>query len=116
MSAFEDAFENTLNVLVIMTEKRGNLRNDLKEDILKAVSGLRKEFANSKSEVENKNKLIGNLEMKAAETNTIHKALQSGVGSNCRGVQMATSLGLKVNFKESAWKVPPSPGSTRKRY
>ena len=116
MSAFEDAFEDTLNVLVIMTEKRGNLRNDLKEDILKAVSGLRKEFANSKSEVENKNKLIGNLEMKAAETNTIHKALQSGVGSNCRGVQMAISLGLKVNITERARKVPLSPGSTIKRY
>jgi len=51
-SAFEDAFEDPLNVLVIMTEKRGNWRNDLKEDILKAVSSLRKEFANLKSEVD----------------------------------------------------------------
>jgi len=54
--------------------------------------------------------------MKTAETNTIHKALQSGVGSNCRRVHVATSLVLKVNFKESARKVPPPPGSTRKRY
>jgi hypothetical protein len=55
MSAFEDALEDTLNVLVIVTEKRGNWRNDLKEDILKAVSSLRKGFANLKSEVEDKN-------------------------------------------------------------
>jgi len=48
MSAFEDAFEDTLNVLVIVTEKRGNLRKDLKEDILKAVSSLREEFVNLK--------------------------------------------------------------------
>ena len=114
MSAFEDSFEDTLNVLVIVTEKRDNWRNDLKEDILKVVSSLRKEFVNLKSEVEGKNNLIGDFEIKAAETNTIKKAPQCGVGS--RGVQVATSLGLKVNFKESAWKVPPSSGSTRKRY
>jgi len=44
-SAGEDAVEDTLIVLVSVTEKSGNLRNDLKKDILKAVSSLRKEFA-----------------------------------------------------------------------
>jgi len=44
-SAGEDAVKDALNVLVNVTEKSGNLRNDLKEDILKAVSNLRKEFA-----------------------------------------------------------------------
>ena len=48
MSVFEDAFEDALNALVIVTEKRGNLRKDSKEDILKAVSSLRKEFFNLK--------------------------------------------------------------------
>ena len=82
--------KDTLNVLVIVTEKRGNLWNDLNEDLLKALSSLRKGFANLKGEGEDKKKLIGDLEMKVAETNTIQKALQSGVGSNCRGVQIAT--------------------------
>ena len=108
--------KDTLNVLVIVTEKRGNLWNDLNEDLLKALSSLRKGFANLKGEVEDKNKLIEYFEIKAAETNTIHKAPQCGVGSNCRGVQVAISLGLIVNFNESAWMVSPFPNSTRKRY
>jgi hypothetical protein len=38
------------------------------------------------------------------------------VGRNCRGDQEATSLGLKASCKDSAWKVAPSIGSTRRRY
>jgi len=48
-STGKDAFEDALNVLVSVTEKSGNLRNNLRKDILKAVS---KEFARLKSEVE----------------------------------------------------------------
>jgi hypothetical protein len=48
-STLEDDVKNTLNTLVSMTEKSGNLRNDLKNDILKAVSSLRNEFANLRS-------------------------------------------------------------------
>jgi hypothetical protein len=58
------------------------------------VSNLSKEFAKIKIEVENKNKLIVDLEMKAAKMNSTLKALQSGVGSNCREDNKATSLGL----------------------
>ena len=47
-----------------------------------------------KSEVKDKNKLIVDLEMEARETKCIHRALQFGVGNNCRGVKEATSLGL----------------------
>jgi len=90
------------------------LRNDLKKDILKAVSSLRKEFANLRNQVEDKNKLIVDLEMKAAERNTIHKVLQSGMGSSCSGDQEATSFGLEVNFKDIARNVAHSAG--RRRY
>jgi len=45
-SAGELAVEDALDVLVSVTEKGGNLRNDLKKDFLKAVSSLRKDFAN----------------------------------------------------------------------
>ena len=108
------AVEDALNVLVGATEKSCNLRNDLKKDILKAVSSLRKEFANLRNQVEDKNKLTVDLETKAAERNTIHKVLQSGVGSSCSGDQEATSFGLEVNFKDSARNVAHSAG--RKRY
>ena len=75
--------------------------------------GFRKEFANLKSQLKDRNKLIDDLEIKEAETNSIHKALQSGVGRNCRGDQEATSLGLKASCKDSAWN---SIGSRRRRY
>jgi len=74
-----------------VTEKSGNLRNDLKKGILKAVS-LRKELPKLRSEAEDKNKLTVHLEMNTVETNTTLKALQSGVGSNCRGDQEVTSV------------------------
>jgi hypothetical protein len=64
------------------------------------VSNLRKEFVRLKSEAEDKNKLIVDLEMKAAETNSTLKALQLGVGGNCRGEKETTSLGTQVNSKD----------------
>jgi hypothetical protein len=102
-STGEDAFEDALNVLVSVTEKSGNLRNDLRKAILKTVSNLRKEFARLKSEVEDKNKLIVSLEMKAAETNSTLKALQFGMGGSCREDYEVTSLGLQVYSKDIIW-------------
>ena len=114
----EDAVEDALNVLINVTNKSGNLRNDLRKDILKAVSDLRKEVAKLKCEVEDKNKLIVDLEKKAAETNNILNALQAGEGSNGGEDHGATSLGWKVNSKDSAsagdWNVAAR--RTRKRY
>jgi hypothetical protein len=43
-STSEDAVKNTLNTLVSMTEMSSNLRNELKEDILKAASSLRNDL------------------------------------------------------------------------
>jgi uncharacterized protein YlxW (UPF0749 family) len=79
-----------------VTEKSGNLKNDLRKDILKAVSNLRKEFANLRSEVEDKNKLIIDLDIKGMETNSTLKALHFGVGSNSRVDMEATPIGLQV--------------------
>lgn len=97
-------------------EKSGNMRNDLWKDILEAVSNLRKEFAKLKCEVEDKNKLIVNLEMKAAETISTLRALEIGLGKNCAGYKEATSPGFPVNYKDSDQNVAPSGGRTRKRY
>jgi hypothetical protein len=54
--------------------------------------------------------------MKAAESNSILQALETGGGSNCRGDQQATSIGLQVNSKDTDWRVALSAGRTRKRY
>jgi hypothetical protein len=113
-SAGEDAVEDALNILVSVTEKSRKLRNDLRKDILKAVSNLRKGFAKLKSEVEDKNKLLVDLEMKAIGTKSALEELQFGVGSSCKGVKETTSLGL--NSKDNHWNVALSAGRTRKRY
>ena len=36
----EDVFETSLNTLLKVTEKSGNLRKDLRDDIMKSVSSL----------------------------------------------------------------------------
>jgi len=115
-STGKDAVEDALNVLVSVTEKSGNLRNDLRKDTFKAVSNLRKEFARLKNEVEDKNKLTVDLKMRVAETNSTLKALQFGLGGNCRGNKEATSLGSQVTSKDIDWDVAPSTGRTKKRY
>jgi hypothetical protein len=89
-------------------ERSGNLRNDLKKDILTAVSNIRKEFATLRSAVEDKNKLIVEL-----QTSAILKALQAGEGSNDRGEHGATSVGRKVN---SDLKLAVPTDRTRKLY
>jgi archaellum biogenesis protein FlaJ (TadC family) len=81
-SSGEDGIKDALHILVSVTEKSGILRNNLRKDILKAVSNLRKEFGRLKSEAEDKNKLTVDWEMKAAKTNSTLKALQFGVGGN----------------------------------
>jgi len=93
-----------------VTEKSGILRNDLRKDILEAVSNLKREFAKLKCEVENKNKLTVSLEMKAAETNSTPRPLEIG----CAGDKEATSPEFPVNCKVSDRNVPPSGGRTRK--
>jgi len=113
-SEADDTVEDALTVLVSVKEKSGNLRSDLRKDILRAVSNLRKEFAKLKSEVEDKNKLIIGWEQKAVEANSMLKALQAGAGANVRGDKETTSVGLQVTTKDSDWNVTPSVGKTRK--
>jgi len=54
-------FKDALEKLVSITEQSGNLRKDLKQDILLSVSVLRKEFSNLKCQiktVKNEQKLL----------------------------------------------------------
>jgi uncharacterized NAD-dependent epimerase/dehydratase family protein len=70
----EDAVD-ALNILVDVTEKSGKLRSDLKQDIRKAVSSHRNVFVSLKSEVENTNRWIVDLEIQAAKMNSMLQVL-----------------------------------------
>jgi len=54
--------------------------------------------------------------MRVVETNSTLKALQFGVGSNCRRDKEATSLGSQATSKDIDWNVAPSAGRTKQRY
>jgi len=98
-----DAVEGALNVLINVTEKSGYLRNDLRKDIFRAVSSLRKVFSNFLCNVEDKKKLILILEMKASGTNTTLRPLEFC----CAADKKTTSPVFSVNWKLSS--------STRRR-
>ena len=115
-SSGEDVVEDALSVLLNVTEKGGNLKNDLRKGIFKAVSNFRKEFASLKCEAEDKNKLLVDLEMRVADTNSTLKALQFGVDGNCRGNKETTSLGSQVTSKDTDCGLAPSAGRTKKRH
>jgi hypothetical protein len=55
-------FESALQMLVNVMEKSGNLRNDLRKDILNSVSELRKSFPKMKMESLEKNEAIITLQ------------------------------------------------------
>src|SRR5215510_7524029 len=89
-----DAVEAALNILVNVTENSSDVRNNFKEDILKAFSSLRNVFVGLRSEMESTNRRIVELETRAAETIFMLQALRTGVGGNGRGEQEATAHGF----------------------
>jgi len=71
--------ESALNSLLNITEKSGNLRKDLKQDILDSVSILRSIFANLKNSADERNVQITRLE---SDVNTMKaKLLESKVAN-----------------------------------
>ena len=50
----KDAIESALEVLLLVTEKSGNLRKELKKEILSAVSTLQNEFVHLKNVISEK--------------------------------------------------------------
>jgi hypothetical protein len=111
----EDAVD-ALNILVDVTEKSGKLRSDLKQHVLKAVSSHRNVFVSLKSEVENTNRLIVDLEIQAVKTNSMLEVLRAGVGGNCREKQEATYLGLQAYYKDNDGRAVGPVCKTRRRY
>jgi hypothetical protein len=60
--------ESALNSLLNVTERSGNLRNDLRKYIFNSVNELRKVFYKLKKEVEEKNDKITKLEQEVKKS------------------------------------------------
>jgi len=63
-----DGVEHTLASLVSITERRGNLRSDLRKDILEEVSSLRNYFGHTQSNLEAKTAAYKELAREAKES------------------------------------------------
>ena len=104
----EDAFQT----LVSITEKSGNLRKDLKNDILVSVSILRKEFSHLKVELENVNRENKNL--KEEVTNATKEAARRRDSHTVR--QVAPSLNQRQQPERGVRHVLPPEGRRMKLY
>ena len=78
--------ESALHKLVNVTENSGNLRNDLRKDILNSVSELRKSFAKMKCEVLEQNEVITSLQ------NEVKKSKDGEKRREVERVQVPTSV------------------------
>jgi len=55
---YEDVSKTSLNTLLEVTEKSGNLRKDLRDDIMKSVSSLRGIYSTIMADLEEKTRKI----------------------------------------------------------
>jgi len=66
-----DAFETSLKTLLEVTEKSGNLRKDLRDDIMKSVSSLRGVYNTIMANLEEKTRKIENLECQMKKSSDV---------------------------------------------
>lgn len=103
----EDAF----NTLMSITERSGNLRKDLKIDILESVSTLRKEFSQLKIQLENVNEESNKLR---GEVKNATKVM-AWRGDSQTFRQVATSMDhVQQSPRNGVRQVLPSEGGGRK--
>jgi len=104
----EDAFQT----LVSMTENSADLRKDLKNDIFKSVSTLRKEFFQLKVQLENVND--ENKNKKEEVKNPTKEAATRRYSQTAR--QVATFLHHRQQPERGVRQVLPPEGGRRKLY
>ena len=68
---FEDVFETSLQTLLEVTEKSGNLRKDLRDDIMKSVSSRRGVYNTVMANLEEKARKLGSLECRMKNTSDV---------------------------------------------
>jgi len=66
-----DTFETSLKTLLEVTEKSGNLRKDLRDDIMKSVSSLRGVYNTIMANLEEKTRKIENLECQMKKSSDV---------------------------------------------
>jgi hypothetical protein len=81
--------EGALNTLLQITDKSGNLRKDLKHDIVKSVSTLRNVFINLMNRGEQQNK----------ETNLLRVEIKRGRGLGIAGRAIPSRDGNRANSR-----------------
>jgi hypothetical protein len=83
----EDAFETSIQTLINVTEKSGNLRKDLRDDIMKSVSTLRGVYNAMKANLEEKIRKLDSFEFRMNNTNVVVP-------------EMTTQMGKKKTYSE----------------
>ena len=105
--------EDALQTLVRITERKGNLRKDLKNDILVSVSTLREEISLLKTQLENVNNDCKKLR---EEVKNAKEKVTTGRDSQLAG-QVATSLDHRQQPLRGAVRQDlPSGGGRRKLF
>jgi hypothetical protein len=104
--------ESALNTLLNITEKSGNLRRDLRQDIVETVSTLRNIFVNLKNKEEEHTTRILHLE---GELNKA-KASTSSTVTNLQGRGMPPRGGPEITLVQDRRNQLPSTGGAKKLY
>ena len=108
----DDADEGAFKCLVNITERSGNLRKDLKKEILEAVSNLRHYFAHVKTNLESKTEANKELEKEVKECKVEIKNLRTWASSRTR--QVAPSMDTVRRETDIANQVPAPVGNAGK--
>jgi len=102
-----------LNTLISITDRSGNLRKDLKRDILESVSTLRDIFVKLKNCAEEHKKKIALLE---SEVKNAKAELQENRAVNVLACVLPSMDGTRNIPAPSVKQVQPSLGGARKLY
>ena len=100
-----------LSTLLQITEKSGNLRKELKQDIVESVSTIRNIFINLKNRGEEQNKEINRLEV---ELNNAREELTNSRVANLLGCAVPSRNGTGQTPEVSLQRQPPPSGGARK--
>ena len=79
----DDGIENALNLVVLTTERSGNMKKDLKQTIFETVSTLRNVFVKLKNNCEVKSSKISELEAEVTKAKTVTKVYTQGLKGSC---------------------------------
>jgi len=76
----EEGIENALNLVVLTTERSGNMKKELKQTICETVSKLRNFFVKLKNNCDVKSSKISELEAEVSKVRKREDALFRGLG------------------------------------